>query len=198
MPLRFPSSNAYEYPLLIKQLLSRSNIASTQNEIVSGTKMRLSYSDLSKRIRQLSNSLKDYGISEDMCVGVMDWDTHRYLEYFFAVPMMGATLFTINVRLSPAQVLYMINHSQTDLLIVHQDFMSLIDNIKSDFDRDIIIVKIGSGEKYEQWIGDAPIDFHFPDFDEIKLQPFSIRAGPQATPRVSAIHIDSWYFTHWA
>lgn len=70
MPLRFPSSNAYEYPLLIKQLLSRSNIASTQNEIVSGTKMRLSYSDLSKRIRQLSNSLKDYGISEDMCVGV--------------------------------------------------------------------------------------------------------------------------------
>ena len=166
MTIRFPSSNAYEYPLLIKQLLSRSSIASTQNEIVSGTEMRLSYADLSKRIRQLSNSLKDYGISEDMCVGVMDWDTHRYLEYFFAVPMMGATLFTINVRLSPAQVLYMINHSQTDLLIVHQDFMSLIDNIKSDFDRDIIIVKIGSGEKYEQWIGDAPIDFHFPDFDE--------------------------------
>lgn len=183
MPLRFPSSNAYEYPLLIKQLLSRSNIASTQNEIVSGTEMRLSYADLSKRIRQLSNSLKDYGISEDMCVGVMDWDTHRYLEYFFAVPMMGATLFTINVRLSPAQVLYMINHSQTDLLIVHQDFMSLIDNIKSDFDRDIIIVKIGSGEKYEQWIGDAPIDFHFPDFDENKIATLFYTSGTTGNPK---------------
>ena len=78
-----------------------------------------------------------------MRVGVMDWDTHRYLECFFAIPMMGATLFTINIRLSPAQVLYTINHGQSDLIIVHQDFMPLIDDIKSGFNRDIIILTIG-------------------------------------------------------
>ena len=156
MPPLSPSSNAYGYPLLIKHLLTRSNIASACQKIVSGTEMRLSYADLGKRVRQLANSLKASGIREGMRVGVMDWDTHRYLECFFAVPMMGATLFTINVRLSPAQVLYTINHGQPDLIIVHQDFMPLIDDIKSDFNRDIIIVPIGDGEGYEEWISEAP------------------------------------------
>ena len=115
MPPLSPSPNAYGYPLLIKHLLTRSNISSACQEIVSGTDIRLGYADLGKRVHQLANSLKASGIREGMRVGVMDWDTHRYLECFFAVPMMGATLFTINVRLSPAQVLYTINHSQTDL-----------------------------------------------------------------------------------
>ena len=82
-----------------------------RQEIVSHPNTRLSYADLGKRVRQLANSLKASVASmRAMRVGVMDWDTHRYLECFFAVPMMGATLFTINVRLSPAQVLYTINH----------------------------------------------------------------------------------------
>ena len=115
-------------------------LASACQEIVSGTEMRLSYADLGKRVRQLANSLKTSGIREGMRVGVMDWDTHRYLECFFAIPMMGASLFTINVRLSPAQVLYTINHGQSDLIIVHRDFMPLIDDIKSGFNRDIIIL----------------------------------------------------------
>ena len=110
MPPLSPSPNAYGYPLLIKHLLTKSNIASVCQEIVSGTDMRLSYADLGKRVCQLANSLKASGILEGMRVGVMDWDTHRYLECFFAIPMMGASLFTINVRLSPAQVLYTINH----------------------------------------------------------------------------------------
>ena len=157
MPPLSPSSNAYGYPLLVKHLLTRSNVPSACQDIVSGTDIRLSYAELGKRVRQLANALKASGICESMRVGVMDWDTHRYLECFFAVPMMGATLFTINVRLSPAQVLYTINHGKPDLIIVHQDFMPLIEGIKSGFDRDITIVPIGDGEGYEEWIGKAPV-----------------------------------------
>ena len=159
MPPLLPSSNAYSYPLLIKHLLTRSNISSACQEIVSGTDIRLGYADLGKRVHQLANSLKASGIREGMRVGVMDWDTHRYLECFFAVPMMGAILFTINVRLSPKQVLYTINHGKPDLIIVHKDFIPLIDEIKSDFDRDIIIVPIGDGAGYEKWISEAAINF---------------------------------------
>ena len=61
MPPLSPSSNAYGYPLLIKHLLTRSNIASVCQKIVSGTEMRLSYADLGKRVRQLANALKASG-----------------------------------------------------------------------------------------------------------------------------------------
>ncbi|SNZ19556.1 fatty acid--CoA ligase [Cohaesibacter gelatinilyticus] len=177
------SPNAYGYPLLIKHLLTRSNIASACQEIVSGADMRLSYADLGKRICQLANALKASGICEGMRVGVMDWDTHRYLECFFAVPMMGATLFTINVRLSPAQILYTINHGKSDLIIVHRDFIPIIDDIKSGFSRDIVIVPIGDGDGYEEWIGEAPTSFDFPDFDENQTATLFYTTGTTGSPK---------------
>ncbi|WP_170552411.1 fatty acid--CoA ligase [Ruegeria atlantica] len=183
MSITSPSLNAYGYPLLIKQLLTRSRLVSARQEIVSGSNMRLTYAQLNERIGQLANALKASGIGEGMRVGVMDWDTHRYLECFFAVPMMGAVLHTINVRLSPAQVLYTINHGQPDLIIVHQDFMPLIDEIKSDFDRDITIVPIGNGDGYEDWIGGAPTGFEFPDFDESRTATLFYTTGTTGNPK---------------
>lgn len=93
-----PTPTGSGYPLLIKQLLTRSRLVSPSQEIVSGTDKRLSYAQLNKRIAQLANTLTESGIGAGMRVGVMDWDTHRYLEFFFAVPMMGTVLHTINVR----------------------------------------------------------------------------------------------------
>ena len=183
MPTLSPSPNTYGYPLLIKHLLAGSQLASASQEIVSGTEMRLSYADLGKRVRQLANTLQASGIREGMRVGVMDWDTHRYLECFFAIPMMGASLFTINVRLSPAQVLYTINHGRPDLIIVHRDFMPLIEGIKLDFDRDIIIAPIGEGEGYEEWIGEAPDNFDFPDFDENQTATLFYTTGTTSNPK---------------
>ena len=58
-------------------------------------------------------------------VAVLDWDSHRYLECYFAVPMMGAVLQMVNIRLSPDQILYTINHAESDVLLVHTDFLSV-------------------------------------------------------------------------
>lgn len=60
---------------------------------------------------RLANLLASLGIKRGDTVAVMDWDSHRYLECFFAVPMIGAVLHTINVRLSPEQILYTIDHA---------------------------------------------------------------------------------------
>ena len=183
MTLTSPSQSAYSYPLLIRQLLSRSNLVSACQEIVSGTDMRLSYAEFNERIGRLANTLKVSGIGADMRIGVMDWDSHRYLECFFAVPMMGAVLHTINVRLSPAQVLYTINHGQPDLIIVHEDFMPLIDEIKSGFEQDVTIIPIGNGNDYEDWIGKATPKFDFPDFDENKPATLFYTTGTTGNPK---------------
>jgi fatty-acyl-CoA synthase len=58
------------------------------------------------------------GVERGDTVAIMDWDTHRYLECFFAVPMMGAVLHTVNVRLSAEQILYTINHADDDIILI--------------------------------------------------------------------------------
>ena len=172
-----------EYPLLIKQILTKSSVMSFSQEIVSNPNIRLNYHEFTGRLGRLANSLTAKGISEKMRVGVMDWDTHRYLEYFFAVPMMGAALHTINVRLSPKQVLYTINHAKPDLIIVHQDFMPLIEEIKSDFECEIIIIPIGYGEKYEEWISRSSTSFNFPEFDENRTATLFYTTGTTGDPK---------------
>ena len=172
-----------EYPLLIKQILTKSSVMSFSQEIVSNPNVRLNYHDFTGRLGRLANSLTAKGISEKMRVGVMDWDTHRYLEYFFAVPMMGAALHTINVRLSPKQVLYTINHAKPDLIIVHQDFMPLIEEIKSDFECETVIIPIGYGEKYEEWISRSSTSFNFPEFDENRTATLFYTTGTTGDPK---------------
>jgi fatty-acyl-CoA synthase len=60
----------------------------------------------------------------------MDWDSHRYLECYFAIPMMGAVLQTVNIRLSPEQILYTLNHAEAHVILCHTDFLPILDSIK--------------------------------------------------------------------
>src|SRR5512135_1036917 len=107
---RTPS--AYDYPLIIKQLLTTPLIYSPNQEIVYRDQHRYDYTAFRKRVGQLAETLRALGVKPGDTVGVMDWDSHRYLECFFAVPMIGAVLHTINVRLSAEQILYTIEHAE--------------------------------------------------------------------------------------
>lgn len=168
---------AYNAPLLIKQLLHTPLANAPEQEIVYQGGFRQNYRMLRQRIGRLANSLATLGISPGMTVAVMDWDSHRYLESFFAVPMMGAVLMTVNVRLSPDQVLYTLNHAQADLLLVHQDFLPLLAAIRpqlSHVRRLVLLTDEGKIEalpdgfvgEYESLLANATPDYDFPDFDE--------------------------------
>ncbi len=116
-------------PLLIKEILASALATRTQNEIVYRDRLRFSYADLSKRVAKLANALEKLGVKAGDTVAVMDWDSHRYLEAFFAVPMMGAILHTVNVRLSAEQLIYTINHAEDDVLLVNAEFLPLVEQI---------------------------------------------------------------------
>ena len=124
MPLRFAeqTDEAYRFPLTIGHLLDASLVTSGDQEIVYRDQLRFTYRELRNRIGRLASLLTDLGAEEGMTIGMMDWDSHRYLEAYFAVPMMGAVLQTVNVRLSPAQVAYTLDHASAEILLVHRDF----------------------------------------------------------------------------
>ena len=80
-------------------------------EIVYRDQLRYTYPTLIERVARLANVLTAAGVKPGDTVAVMDWDSHRYLECMFAIPMIGAVLQTINIRLSPEQITYTMNHA---------------------------------------------------------------------------------------
>ncbi len=171
---RTPS--AYAYPLLIKQLLHAPLATSPGKEIVYRDRVRHDYRALRRRIGQLASALQSLGVAPGDAVAMMDWDSHRYLESYFAVPMMGAVLFTVNVRLSPEQIVYTLNHSDAKAVLVNAEFLPLLETIRSQLtgaDRFILIddagvtkLPAGFAGEYESLLAAASPDFEFQDFDE--------------------------------
>ncbi|MCK5205312.1 MAG: AMP-binding protein, partial [Desulfobacterales bacterium] len=124
-----PGEN-YNYPLIIKKLLNTPLIYSPDQEIVYDDKNRYTYRTLNERINRLASGLKKLGVAKGDIVAVFDYDSHRYLECFFAIPMMGAVLQTINWRLSVDQILYTLNHAEAKVIIIHAEFLPILENIR--------------------------------------------------------------------
>ncbi len=164
-------------PLLIKDLFRTALNNATESEILYADRGRYSYPIFGERIRRLANALTGLGLRHGMTVGVMDWDTPRYLECFFAVPMMGAVLHTINIRLSAEQILYTINHADDDIILVNTEFAPLLDKIWERVDPGKTVVLLSDSVtlpetrlpvvgEYEALLAAASTDFDFPDLDE--------------------------------
>ncbi len=172
---RTPS--AYEYPLLIKQLFQAPLVNNPDQEIVYRDQVTISYRQWKERVNRLAAALTAIGVKRGDTVAVMEWDSHRYLEMYYAIPMLGVVLHTINVRLSPEQMVYTIEHAEDDVIICHADFLPLLDAIRgriSDGRKFILINETGEpvnhkiqfeGE-YEEMLATASPEFDFPEFDE--------------------------------
>jgi fatty-acyl-CoA synthase len=169
--------SAYDYPLLIKHLLHTPLATNPEQEIVYRNLKRYDYRTLRQRIGQLASGLEGLGVGPGDTVAVMDWDSHRYLECYFAVPMMGAVLQMINVRLSPEQILYTINHAESDVILAHADFVPVLEEIQDRFETVKKIVLLADGDErpetsleiaaeYEELVESGSADYEFPDFDE--------------------------------
>jgi len=172
-----PTRSAYAFPLLLKQLLLNAMSIHSEQEITYRGERRYSFRQFRERIGQLASVLSMLDVRHGTTIAVMDWDSHRYLESYFAIPMMGATLFTVNVRLSAQQILYTLNDSKAEVVLVHADFVPMLEEIKAELKSLRRVIVIADGEvvpdntlpvagEYEALMGQASADFDFPDFDE--------------------------------
>ena len=169
--------SAYTYPLLVGQLLTNALDLFADQQISYRGEMRYTYRDFRGRIGRLASALSSLGARHGSTVAVLDWDSHRYLESYFAIPMMGATLFTVNVRLSPQQIAYTLNDSKAEIALVHADFVPMLESIKGQLPRLRAVVVMADGQavpantlssapEYETLLAAAAPDFGFREFDE--------------------------------
>ncbi len=191
--------SAYAYPLLIKQLLNRAKTVSQHQEIIYADKMRVTYAEFFTRINRLANVLADLNLDAGDVVAVMDWDSHRYLESYFAVPMSQYILQTVNVRLSPDKVLYTINHAKPKVLLLNSEFAPLVKDYQFDnssiehiiwLDDNNMTVEAVFGAhqdhvvgEYEALVAAADDKFEFPDFDENTIATTFYTSGTTGNPK---------------
>ncbi len=185
---------AYSYPLLIKQLLHTPIRYAPETEIVYRDITRITYRDWYDRIHRLACALTRLGVGPADTVAVLDWDSHRYLECFFAVPMMGAVLHTVNIRLSAEQILYTMDHATDTIILVHEDFLPLLEDLQQRLPnvRHYILLKDGSGSprtslplsgEYENLLEQAESWYDFPDFDENRHATLFYTTGTTGNPK---------------
>jgi fatty-acyl-CoA synthase len=167
----------YDYPLIIKKLLNTPLIYAPDQEIVYRDKLRYTYRDLNERIHRLANGLTQHGIGSGDTVAVFDYDSNRFLEAFFAVPMMGAVLQMVNWRLSAGQIQYTLNHAEAKIILINADFLPILESIREKLEtvRKIVVITETSGVPqtaltidgtYEEMISGAAPTYDFPDLDE--------------------------------
>ncbi|MGR3897928.1 long-chain-fatty-acid--CoA ligase [Psychrobacter sp. 1176_08] len=212
------AQDAYGFPLIIKQLLNRAKIASTNQTISYADKVTYTYAEFFKRVNRLANVLKNMGLQAGDVVAVMDWDSHRYLEAYFAVPMSGMILQTVNVRLAEDKVLYTINHAKPKALLLNAEFEPMAKNYRHDApsiekiiwlddteldDTKLDNKKYGEYEpqterssmpdyiegEYEALLAATSDAFDFPDFDENTIATTFYTSGTTGDPK-------GVFFTH--
>ena len=195
-----PADGAYTFPLLIKHLLLSGSRYEKTREIVYRDLVRYSYPTLTERIKRLANVLTAAGVQAGDTVAIMEWDSHRYLECMFAIPMIGAVAHTINVRLSPEQILFTMNHAEDKLVLVNSEFVPLYKALAGQLttvDKTILLTDGAdkSAElphlvgEYEQLLADASPEYSFPDFDENSVATTFYTTGTTGNPK-------GVYFTH--
>lgn len=196
MGLRFadPAAEAYRYPLLIRHLLRSALDTRSGNAIVGSDGRRLDYADLERRIGRLAAVLAAKGVRPGDTVAVLDWDSHRYLEAYFAVPMMGAVLQTVNVRLSPEQIAYTVEDGGARILLCHADFAPIAAELRQRLPRIERVISMHDGAPvadigdgyYEALLAAADDLYPFEDFDENAIATTFHTTGTTGLPKAVA------------
>ncbi|WP_136809361.1 fatty acid--CoA ligase [Desulfosediminicola flagellatus] len=174
---KYQPGEFYNYPLIIKKILTTALNYAPNQEIVYRDKLRYTYRDLQNRIHRLASGLQEAGIEDGDTVAVFDYDSNRYLECFFAIPMMGCVMQMVNWRLSAKQMVYTINHAEAKLIIINSDFLPLLESIREylpDVKNIIVIAEnpdypetsLEVYSDYDALLERSDAQFDFPDLDE--------------------------------
>lgn len=164
-------------PLTITQMIKRAEKFFPKKQVISRTAKgveRHTYRQVAERARRLASSLEQLGVERGDKVGTLAWNHHRHLETYFAVPCSGAVLHTINIRLSPQHIVYIINHAEDKVLLIDADIVPLVEAIKDKIPTvKAFIVMTGEEElpettltplyHYEKLLQTADPQFEYPD-----------------------------------
>lgn len=183
-------------PLLMSRILGRGAIMDPEIEVVTqqadGTH-RQTLKQTWDRANQVAHALNNHGIEISDRVGSFMWNNYRHLELYQGVPSMGAVLHTLNIRLSPVDLDYIINHADDRVIFADEDLLPLLEPLwgKIPCVELLVICRHGEGGEssfenqidYEDFIKDQPTDYDWPEIDENSPMGLCYTSGTTGKPK---------------
>ena len=186
-------------PLLISSLITFAERHHGDGEIVSrrveGDIHRYTYRELAQRSRQLANALEALGVPQGERVASIAWNGYRHMEMYFGVSGSGRVLHTINPRLHPEQVAWIVNHAEDQVLCFDMTFLPLVQAVHAkcltvkkwvalcDADKLPADSGIPGLTSYEDWIGAASSTYAWPQIDENSASSMCYTSGTTGNPK---------------
>ncbi len=187
-----------ERPLLITDIMRFADRNHPDVEIVSVTmdtpRHRCTWRDVFRRTRQLANALTAAGVKPGDRVASLAWNDYRHLELYYAVSCMGAVMHTINPRLFPEQLEYIVNHAADRVLFIDPTLLPLLEVLRGKIPCVERIVVMTSDEampeavrgklpSYESFIAGHSDEFDWPTFDERQASSLCYTSGTTGHPK---------------
>lgn len=186
-----------DQPLLISAIAQHAEKFHPQSEIVSVTadnpRHRYTYKDCFTRARRVANALEALGLEQGDRVATLAWNDYRHMEAYYGISGAGFVCHTINPRLFPEQLIYIINHAEDKVLLVDPMFLPLVAAIRDKVSTlENIIVLCNSDalpdcdfeiQSYEAWIESASVDYTWPTFDENTASALCYTSGTTGNPK---------------
>jgi fatty-acyl-CoA synthase len=185
-------------PLLISSIIEHAVAMHPSAEIVSrtieGPLHRCTYGDIHRRSKQAANALASLGVKPGERIGTLAWNGYRHLELYYGVSGSGAVLHTINPRLFPEQIAYIIDHAEDQYLFFDTTFAPLVQTLAPSLksvkgfvamtDRaHMPAIDVPNLICYEEWIGAASSDYAWPVFDERTASSLCYSSGTTGSPK---------------
>jgi fatty-acyl-CoA synthase len=185
-------------PLLISGLIEHANAFHPDGEIVSrtveGPIHRCTYGDIHRRSKQVANALTAMGVKTGDRIATLAWNGYRHMELYYGVSGMGAVLHTINPRLFPEQIVYIVNHAEDQYLFFDLTFAPLIEKLAPQMTSVKAFVAMTDRAHmpalnvrnllcYEELIGEHSAEFEWPVLDENTASSLCYTSGTTGNPK---------------
>ena len=202
-----------DHPLLISSLIEFAALNHGEEEIVSrtveGPIHRYRYKDCAVRSRQLAKALDKLGVEQSDRIATLAWNGYRHVEIYYGVSGMGAVCHTINPRLFPEQIVYIINHAEDQYIFMDLTFVPLIEAVVEQIPnvKGFVIMtdeanmpetKLPNAICYENLVSTADDDYEWPVFDERTASSLCYTSGTTGNPKGVLFSNRSTVLHSWA
>lgn len=187
-------STMQDRPLTVVNMLRHAAAVHGDAQVITRTDdgyRRSSFTEVGNRTAQLASALTRLGVEPGDRVGTFCWNHQEHIESYLAVPSMGAVLHTLNIRLFPDQLAYIINHAEDKIIIVDDSLVPLLARVAPDLKSVKQFIVIGNGPaaelgpvlRYEELLADERPEFNWPEMDERSAAAMCYTSGTTGNPK---------------
>jgi fatty-acyl-CoA synthase len=189
-----------DFPLTIGMIFRHGRAVYGDSEVVTfegDSCRRATFAEVAGRAEQLAGALQRLGIEPGDRVGTFQWNNQEHLEAYLAIPNMGAVLHTLNIRLFPELLTYVVNHAEDRVVIVDDSLVPLLARVAPDLKTIEHYIVVGAGDasaladaaagadvlRYDELLAAESPGFAWPDIDERAAAAMCYTSGTTGNPK---------------